>query len=273
MATDGLIIYTSCNRLKFNTAYSVNSFWSVDGNTLEGGDNIIKVFNTLTGTSLQCLGVSNPTGTTSGAMNIIGGLGVGGSMNVNGINTSTLNNSGNASVGGNLVVSGTITGITSSINPIVSNYAVNTWNLGIASSSNSWNKMVWSYKLAMFLCLTNNVVGTNNSMYSYDGINWITQSIPNYAWYGLCWYDKQGIFCAVGGLPLGAALSMTSPDGVVWTSGVIKGGSYNVSHVVYSPLLDIFCVVLHAGYSAVSNDGINWTTSSTPYNSVIAPTL
>ena len=194
-------------------------------------------------------------------------------MFVNGINTSTLTRLGNASIGGNLNVSGTITGITASINPTISYIAVNTWTLGNASSVNNWNKMVWSSKLAMFLCLRSNTSGTNKAMYSYNGFNWISLNIPNYSWYGLCWSYKKGIFCDVGGTPLGDALSMTSPDGVSWTSGTIKTGSYNVSHVVYSQLLDIFCVVLNYGYSAISSDGINWTISSSPYDSLVAPTL
>jgi len=97
-------------------------------------------------------------------------------------------------------------------------------------------------------------------------------------WSSVVWSPELGIFVAVAGnYNLTTTVAATSPDGVTWTARTLPGTATYWSSVTWSPELGIFCAVAGAitttngnsrttTRSAISSDGINWTSVTLPTN-------
>ena len=74
----GVTISQPYNNLIFDTNATTSSYWNVTGNELEGGTSLFRIYNNLTGSpEVEVMGVQDSTSTTTGALVVVGGVGVG----------------------------------------------------------------------------------------------------------------------------------------------------------------------------------------------------
>ena len=140
--------------------------------------------------------------------------------------------------------------------------ATNTWTNRVASA-NSWQSIVWSPELAIFVAV-NSDGGATPVMTSPDGITWTTRTAPLDSWKDLAWSPELGLFAAVStvGTTIGV---MTSSNGIVWTTRTTPANSW--SAITWSPELGLFVAVNSDGTTqgvATSANGITWTSRTTP---------
>ena len=122
------------------------------------------------------------------------------------------------------------------------------WALGIVADGgsyqgNGWFGLCWSPELGLFVAVA--IEGSiNRVMYSYDGINWTSNSITGvdtHMWFAVCWSPQLRLFLAVSGY----GTAMTSPNGINWT--LITVPSADWLNVCWSPELGIFAAVSQNG--------------------------
>jgi hypothetical protein len=122
------------------------------------------------------------------------------------------------------------------------------WALGIVADGggyqgNGWYGLCWSPELGLFVAVA--IEGSiNRVMYSYDGINWTSNSITGvdtHTWFAVCWSPQLRLFLAVSGY----GTAMTSPNGINWTLITVPYGDW--LNVCWSPELGIFAAVSQNG--------------------------
>lgn len=122
--------------------------------------------------------------------------------------------------------------------------------LAVLPSGNSYYRIIWNGSV---FCVT----GSTYCAISADGISWIWGRMPRYGeWRSLAWNGFE--FCCVASQ---RDLCATSKNGLNWTVGKMPvvsqwmGIAWNGS---------IFCAISRTGVSAVSPDGLTWTSHASP---------
>ena len=136
--------------------------------------------------------------------------------------------------------------------------AVSTWTGRTLPLNGSWQSVVWSPELSLFVVVGNNYTG--RIMRSSDGITWnYITTMDASDWQSVVWSPELSLFVAVA--DSGTNRVATSPDGITWTARTISLNGWN--SVVWSPELSLFAVVSNSGNAslrgATSPDGITWT--------------
>ncbi len=137
----------------------------------------------------------------------------------------------------------------------------------VSVTSNEWFSICWSPDLNIFCAVAS--TGTHRTMTSTDGIVWsYSNSSASLAWYSICWAPGLNIFCAVA--YENGARSMTSTDGVTWTTNTASVDVLKkFRNITWSEELGQFCAVgdsSNSSYSAISYDGLVWSTDETALN-------
>lgn len=138
-------------------------------------------------------------------------------------------------------------------------YALSGWIVGSGGPTNSWEDVVWSPELGIFVAVSD-TGSLDRVITSSDGIVWTSQTTTDRFWSAVSWSPQLGVFCAVQSSTAG--LSMTSSDGENWTTFAI-GNTGRWRAIVWSPELEIFAATSDSGSSErvmTSPDGENWTT-------------
>jgi len=131
-----------------------------------------------------------------------------------------------------------------------------TWEAHTAAEANSWQDVVWSPELDLFVAVSSN--GTNRVMTSPDGITWTARAAAAAnSWQDVAWSPTLNLFVAVANT--GTNRVMTSPDGISWTGRSADASGWN--GVTWAPALNLFVAVGNSGANRVmtSPDGITWT--------------
>ena len=141
-----------------------------------------------------------------------------------------------------------------------------TWT-GRTSPKNQWTSVCWSPELSLFVAVAFDnfegvSTGTDQIMYSSNGINWTSIDAPiANSWVSVCWSPELSLFVAVS--TDGSNRAMTSPNGTTWTIRSLSS-SYLYTSVCWSPELSLFVAVAHASSAMTSPDGITWTQRTAP---------
>jgi hypothetical protein len=242
---------------------------SINGTLAYGVQTGITQVGTLSGlTSSGTVSVTNNTQSTSsssGALVVTGGVGIGGNLNIQGNVVITGTFSGN--LGNANLSSVTQLGLTGSL----SSTALTNWNAQSVGFSKSWQSIVWSPELGLFVAIATDTTSPIGSiMTSPDGINWTARNTAASKTYNnICWSSDLNIFVAVGNDSISPYTSniTTSVDGINWTT---RTGLANITFndVCWANGLNLFVAVGYLGGStslvATSPDGINWTSRSVP---------
>jgi hypothetical protein len=254
---------------------SVNNHQALSGLQLASSGS---TYGHITDTTQSIFGIktfsdtTNSTSTSTGAVIVNGGVGigkklyVGGELEITGSTSMTdINLTGRIeSYNNNNLMRNNFS------NSTLGTRAVSTWTTQASAANNNWNKVVWSAELGLFCAVAQSGTG-NRVMTSSDGITWTTRaSAADNTWKGICWSPELSLFCAVSDSGTGNRV-MTSPDGITWTTRT-SASNNNWYNVIWSSELGIFCAVAGVGtsgtYVMTSPDGINWTTRTTPVDNV-----
>jgi len=131
----------------------------------------------------------------------------------------------------------------------------NEWTSRTSAADNSWNSV--TYGNGVFVAVSD--TGTQQAMYSPDGINWATSTGTFLDELKSVTYGN-GFFVAVGTRVAGVS-NYNSIDGINWSSGVGNGGFASVAYGN-----GVFAAVGPAGLVRNSNNGVNWTTRTAAGN-------
>jgi hypothetical protein len=244
--------------------------------------------------SVKVQSTANSSSTSSGALQVAGGMAVAKNMNIGGtfslwdganggtinqesanLNVSSTNISlsgnvqivGNVQVNGNVTLNGSSVSSSSSSSSSSSVTASSTTQLepagvnwtGYTIPQNSlWLGTCWSPEKRIFVSVS--LDGAKRVMTSPDGLNWTLRDAASNAvgWDSVCWSSKLGIFCAVGSAGSGNR-TMTSTTGFTWTSVASAVADSRVWYdVCWSPDREIFCAVGSSGVMTSPN-GTTWT--------------
>ena len=106
------------------------------------------------------------------------------------------------------------------------------WTLQTAPTDGGWRSICYSPTLGLHV-----VVGSNGSMHSVDGVNWIKPAgVPIGTWFHVIWCAGLGLFVACKNT-ISVTGIMTSPDGINWTLRATPNRTY--SGVAYDPVSGI----------------------------------
>ena len=125
------------------------------------------------------------------------------------------------------------------------------WNTYAMEGNASWEAVVWSHSLGLFVAVNDSSTRTTNAIStSPDGINWNLRTTPLCSCWDIEWGEELGIFLALGSTGSGRIL-ITSSDGIVWEEVVIPVTATNdvafpFENIAYSPALEKF---VFSGYA------------------------
>jgi hypothetical protein len=131
-----------------------------------------------------------------------------------------------------------------------------TWETHTAAEANSWQDVVWSPELGLFVAVA--TTGTNRVMTSPDGFTWTARSAAAAnPWSDVIWSPALNLFVAVASS--GTNRVMTSPDGITWTGRSADASGW--IGIAWSPALNLFVATGNSGANRVmtSPNGITWT--------------
>jgi hypothetical protein len=154
----------------------------------------------------------------------------------------------------------------STINRIMTSPNGINWTLVTAPDIRLW-EIIWAAEAnngnGLFV-----VVGTDGTMTSVDGTNWVTQSVPiNGDFRAIAYSPELNRFVAgrsTGGTNFGDRIMYSDDDCVTWIVPTSPSAFWNDS--VWSSELGLFCFVSLAFSAriATSPNGINWTIRNVP---------
>ena len=190
----GVYIANTYNNLIFDTNATTNSYWNVTGNELEGSTSLFRIYNNLTGSpEVEVMGVQDSTSTTTGALVVVGGLGVGNTIhatsysgthgyftNITGINCWLTNSNISTATGINSyltnLISTNITGTNSYITYMTGTHGSFTNLTGINNFLTNMNVYTctvtnsWLTNLSVTVC-----TGTNSVSYQFAIMQLLSQ--------------------------------------------------------------------------------------------------
>ena len=100
---------------------------------------------------------------------------------------------------------------------------------------------------------------------TWQPTDWTTVTVPTEEWQTVTWSSDLGIFVALAST--GANRVMVSSDGQNWTSypgAPSTAGVATWSKVIWSKRVQRFIAVAKNGYIMVSEDGVNWSSTTAP---------
>jgi hypothetical protein len=123
-----------------------------------------------------------------------------------------------------------VTANTGTGNRIVTSTDGVTWVVRPSPADNSWNSVVWSPSLGVFVAVA--YAGTVRSMYSSDGITWrlVATTVPALQWTDIAWSPELNRFASICDNSLGDGKRAMILDGILTN----QGGNLAVSGILTS---------------------------------------
>ena len=132
---------------------------------------------------------------------------------------------------------------------MTSSDAIN-WTLRSTPHNNKlFRALAWSSELGMFVALS---FGDTVGMYSYDGINWVSISVPFSSYENIIWVSEHNRFYAV----TPGSNVVASSNGINWSSISLSSNS-TWRAITYSKELGIL-VIVGSGVVTTSHNGNTW---------------
>ena len=121
---------------------------------------------------------------------------------------------------------------------------------------NSWTSACWSAELGIYVAVCLEL----QTMYSSNGILWITNTITTNNWVSVCWSPQLGLFVAVANS--GNSRVMYSYNGKNWNLTALGVTTNDWKSVCWSSNLGLFVAVASDLVAMYSSNGITWMPSN-----------
>lgn len=129
-----------------------------------------------------------------------------------------------------------------------------TWTQRTSPNTNNLYTVCWSANLSMFVAAGN----TTSAIYSKNGINWFTVTVPTTNMQELIWSSSSQRFVGIHS----AGIVSYSNDGNTWNSTTLSGGLSGFTTICCADEIDtMVCGAPSTGHF-ISTDGINWVNRS-----------
>jgi len=130
------------------------------------------------------------------------------------------------------------------------------WTSRVTIRHSAYSGVTWSPELKM--CIIGTSVNLSFTYYSYDGITWLTTSIPVGIW-RIAWSPELYKFV---GNASGSTINIQSTDGINWTT--TTGISTTSSNGHFEWVRDLSMFIVSGSPIKYSYNGINWRTALNP---------